>query len=60
MTKYMNRGAPKNEVNIPTGNTMGDIMVLATVSEANNNTAPTTHENGIIYLSLPPITLLIM
>ncbi len=39
-----------NDVIIPTGKTMGDIIVLANVSEMSRSVAPSKPEIGIKYL----------
>ena len=58
MSKNKNNGTPRNEVNMPTGNTMGDMMVRATVSQSNKNIPPKTAEPVIRNSSLFPIHFL--
>jgi hypothetical protein len=48
--KYKNKGAPKREVKIPTGITIGSIKVLEKMSANNKRDPPLKIERGIIYL----------
>lgn len=51
----MNNGAPIKEVSIPTGRTIGAIMLRASKSAANKNTPPNKAVAGIRNLSSLPI-----
>ena len=53
--RYIKRGAPIKEVNMPTGNTMGERIVLARISDVSKNTPPNKAEAGIRNRSSLPV-----
>jgi hypothetical protein len=54
----MKKGAPINAVMTPTGNSLGEMIVLATVSAAIRKTAPPKAETGIKRRWSEPRTIL--